>query len=205
MKHILFIGDSITDAGRTEDREEIGNGYVRLLHDYLNVSWLDKEFKITNKGISGNRVNDLEKRWQEDVIALQPDVVSVSIGINDVWRQLDNPGMEQIYPDRFKAIYEILLQQVKESVNPKILLMEPTLIGEETNSEGNLKLKPYVEIVRELAVEYQATLVPTHEAFMRYLETGRNHALTTDGVHMTLAGNMLMADTWLKAAKKILL
>ncbi|UUZ85108.1 GDSL-type esterase/lipase family protein [Paenibacillus sp. P26] len=83
---IVFIGDSITDKGRRKDPLKLGTGYVRILHDFLTAAYPALSLKIINEGISGNRVTDLEKRWMFDVLDHRPQWVSVSIGINDVWR-----------------------------------------------------------------------------------------------------------------------
>ncbi|WP_316571479.1 SGNH/GDSL hydrolase family protein [Neobacillus sp. YIM B06451] len=198
-QRIVFIGDSITFSGKTET-DSIGTGYVRLLHDYLKVTYPERDMEIFNKGISGNRVSDLAKRWEEDVISLQPDFVSISIGINDVWRQLDSPEIDQIYPEQYEVFYDTLLADLKEKTNSAIVLMEPTVIEEDSEGEGNRKLIPYVEVVHILAERYGATLVPTHQAFIGYLKKGGSHPLTTDGVHMNSMGDMLMATTWIQAA-----
>jgi acyl-CoA thioesterase I len=188
----LFIGDSITDSGRRQDSEGIGHGYVRMIKNAI-VTYGNVE--VINKGVSGDRITDLEERWNRDVLALEPDVVSISIGINDVWRQLDHPEMDQVTPDDFKKIYEELVDKVKP-LGAKCILMEPTIIEERIDSIGNQKLFPYVKIVRQLAEKYDALLVPTHTAFLEELQKGKK-TLTTDGVHMTEAGNQLMAKTWL--------
>jgi acyl-CoA thioesterase I len=198
-KKLLFIGDSITDHGRREDPEQIGFGYVRTLRDYYMTAFPEKEFEFINRGVGGNRVTDLADRWKEDVIDIKPDLVSISIGINDVWRQLDSPGIVQIGPDRFKEVYGNLLTQVREETEAEIVLMEPTVIEEDVHSEGNRLLVPYVEAVHELAEQFQAAVVPEHKAFIEYLESGGRLKLTTDGVHMTSVGDMLMARTWVKS------
>jgi acyl-CoA thioesterase I len=198
-EQILLIGDSITDADRRQDPEKIGYGYVRLLRDYCTVTYPEKNLSFINKGVSGNRVTDLAARWEKDVLELNPDWVSVSIGINDVWRQLDQPQMDQVYPDYFEEIYTRLLEKVMEHTNAKIILMEPTIIEENRESQGNRMLAPYVEIVHRLAKKFNAILVPTHEAFINFLKSDCKSSLTTDGVHMTSVGNMLMAQTWIKA------
>lgn len=202
-KSIVFIGDSITEAGKFEDPEQIGTGYVRVIHDYLRTTYPIGKMKIMNKGIGGDRITDLALRWQADVIDLQPEIVSISVGINDVWRQLDNPGMEQVYPDDFEKIYDDLLKQVRKDTNAQIILMEPTIIEENLNSVGNENLKPYVEIVNTLAEKYDAVLVQTHRSFTKYVEANNGYQVTTDGVHMNSAGNMLMATCWLEATKGI--
>ncbi|OXM87990.1 SGNH/GDSL hydrolase family protein [Paenibacillus rigui] len=196
---IVFIGDSITDKGRKKDPLKLGSGYVRMIHDYLSLEYPQLALKIINEGVSGNRVIDLEKRWRMDVLDHQPQWLSISIGINDVWRQLDNHDVEQVYPDKFEAVYRHLLEQTKELPDCRLILMEPTVIKEYPDSTGNGLLKPYVSIVNRLAEEYNAILVPTHQAFLTFLgyETGKD--LTTDGVHMTPLGDTLMAATWIKA------
>ncbi|WP_053365856.1 SGNH/GDSL hydrolase family protein [Bacillus sp. FJAT-27245] len=199
-RRIVFIGDSITHWEKSESNP-IGTGYVRLLHDYLKVTYPEWDMEIVNKGISGNRVSDLAERWNQDVLSLQPDFVSISIGINDVWRQLDSPEIEQIYPDRYEEIYESLLADLREKTNAAIILMEPTVIGEEIQSEGNRKLSPYVEIVHKLGERYGATIVPTHQAFISFLKKGKGYPLTLDGVHMNSMGNMLIAKTWIQATE----
>ncbi|MCP3763619.1 SGNH/GDSL hydrolase family protein [Domibacillus sp. A3M-37] len=194
---ILFIGDSITDSERQAEPEEIGDGYVRLVRDHFICQSPANAPVIVNKGIGGNRVTDLAERWEKDVLKEQPTVLSISIGINDVWRQLDSQGIDQILPGKFETVYRALLDQ---SSGIRLILMEPTIIEEDPQSKGNQMLKPYVDIVRKLAEEYGAVLVPVHGAFIGYLREGSKYRLTTDGVHMTSIGNMLMARTWLTAA-----
>ncbi|TRZ38968.1 hydrolase [Niallia circulans] len=196
---LLFIGDSITEAGRYEDPEQIGNSYVRYVRDFLAINKPEILPQIINKGIGGNRVPDLAERWKQDVLDLKPDYVSISIGINDVWRQLDSPQQEAMSHDHFKAIYADLIEQVHTHTSAKVILMEPTVIQEDVNAQGNKLLKPYVAAIQELAAESNSLLVPTHQAFIAYLNTPDCQVLTTDGVHMNTIGNMLMAQTWLQA------
>ncbi|PLR74271.1 MULTISPECIES: SGNH/GDSL hydrolase family protein [Bacillus] len=202
-KKVVFIGDSITWSGVSED-DSIGNGYVRLIHDYLTVTCPGQDFEIHNKGVSGDRIIDLAERWERDVIQLNPDILSISIGINDVARQMDSPDIDQMLPDKFESILADLLEEVKKRTNARIILMEPTVIKEDITSVGNLKLKPYIGIIHKTAKSFGAATVPTHQAFISYLEKRKNQPLTIDGVHMNAFGNMLMAKTWLDAVKDIL-
>ncbi|MEH7380157.1 SGNH/GDSL hydrolase family protein [Bacillus sp. JJ1533] len=201
-QRIVFIGDSITWWGINEG-DSIGTGYVRLLHDYLKVSNPQRDFDVINKGISGNRVIDLAERWDQDVISFQPDIVSISIGINDVWRQIDTPDMEQVFPQRFEEVFENLLIKTKEKTKASIILMEPTVISEEVLGKGNSMLKPYIDIIHRLAEKYNAVMVPTHQAFISFLKHKKDIPLTIDGVHMNSLGNMLMAKTWIQATKDL--
>ncbi|WP_078379988.1 SGNH/GDSL hydrolase family protein [Sutcliffiella halmapala] len=201
QKRLVFIGDSITESGRFKDTERMGSGYVKMIYDYLVLTDPSNFPNVINRGISGNRITDLQSRWDEDVIKLNPDYVSISIGVNDVWRQLDNPELEQVSPERFESIYRELLTEVNEKTNAVLFLMEPTIIEENIESPGNIILKEYVDIVQQLAIEYDSILVPTHQSFLDYLRNNPIHALTTDGVHMNDKGNLLMAKTWVDAVK----
>lgn len=195
---IVFIGDSITEDGRFQDPRGLGFGYVRLIHDYIYTRYPDLHLNILNKGVSGNRITDLAKRWHEDVIHEAPDWVSVSIGINDVWRQLDKPAIEQVYPAEFEQVYRQLLTMVKEKTNAQIIIMDPTIIDEDVHSEGNQLLKEYVQITKQLSHEFQTMSIPMHEKFIQYVEQYPENDLTNDGVHMNTLGRMLMAVTWLE-------
>lgn len=198
-ERILFIGDSITDCGRRAEPEELGDGYVRMIRDYLICEAPADVPAVINKGIGGNRVTDLAERWEQDVLNERPTVLSISIGINDVWRQLDSKGIDQILPGKFEQVYRALLDQSK---GIRLILMEPTIIEEDPQSKGNELLKPYVDIVRTLADEYDAVLVPTHQAFLKCVSAGGEHKLTTDGVHMNSIGNTLMARTWIQSVRE---
>lgn len=200
---IVFVGDSITECGAGEDEENLGTGYVRILHDYLQTTY-PNSFEVLNKGVSGNRVTDLVERGERDIIEMNPDILSISIGVNDVWRQLDNPNLEQVFPEDFERIYDELLTSVHANANATLVLMEPTIIEEDIQSIGNQKLKAYVEIIQRLSVKYQAMLVRTHRDFITYLTTNSEYPLTIDGVHMNSAGNMLMTTGWLKTVEPYL-
>ncbi|MEH7388021.1 SGNH/GDSL hydrolase family protein [Bacillus sp. JJ1521] len=201
-QRIVFIGDSITWWGISE-KDTIGTGYVRLLHDYLKVAYPERDLEIINKGISGNRVTDLAERWDQDVISFRPDIVSISIGINDVWRQVDSPEIEQVLPQKFEEVFEFLLASIKQKTNASIVLMDPTVISEDIQGKGNIMLKPYIENIHRLAEKYKAVVVPTHRAFITFLEHKKDFQLTIDGVHMNSAGNMLMAKTWIDVTKDL--
>jgi lysophospholipase L1-like esterase len=198
---MVFIGDSITEWGKADDRLEIGDNYVRMIRDHYATceGYLPE---IINKGIGGNRITDLKARWEEDVIALNPDVVSISIGINDVWRQLDRPDMEQVTPEIFEVVYHELIKETQSKTKAKIILMEPTVIEEDRQSKGNTLLKPYVTIVHQMSETYQLPLVKTHEAFLNYIDQAIDLPLTIDGVHTTSTGDTLMAKTWIKTILK---
>lgn len=195
---MLFIGDSITEWGRFEDQENMGQNYVRMIRDHLAIQGLDTFPEIINRGIGGNRITNLVERWQEDVIDHDPDLVSISIGVNDVWRQVDGSEIDQVFPDQYEELYIDLIERTQAELDADIILMQPTIIEEEIDSLGNQKLKVYVNVVNRLAKKYDLVVVPTHQVFLDYINRGGPLPLTIDGVHMTSTGNALMAKTWLE-------
>ena len=198
---VLFIGDSITDCGWQEDPEKIGSGYVRLIRDFLLAKAPAAAPKVFNRGISGNKIPDLQNRWQRDVLDLAPDILSIYIGINDVWHGLafDRQGCDI---DSYRAGYEDILRQTKRAI-PKITLVlcEPSVLWLKDHPGANDKLIPYVRAVHQLADEFDATaVVGLHEAFENARLARPEIAWTSDGVHPTSIGHMLIARTWLSAA-----
>ena len=198
----LFLGDSITDCGRREDApDHLGAGYVRTARDWLLARDPAAAPTVLNRGVGGNTVLDLESRWDRDVIAERPDVLSVMIGINDVWRQLDGlaPGV-LIGP--FTDTYRRLLEQTRRALPEcRLVLCEPTVIGPPVPGDGNGLLLPYVQAVRDLATRFDATLVPLHDPFRAAERARPDVAWAPDGVHPSPAGHALLARQWLAATE----
>jgi acyl-CoA thioesterase I len=197
-KTFLFVGDSITDVGRRNDPDALGGGYVRMIRDYLLAKDPARAPRVVNTGIGGNKVTDLAARWKDDVIAHAPDVLSIKIGINDVWHGLNNPG-QGVPIERFVEVYHVILRQVHGALpNCKVVLCQPTVIEPPAPQEGNATLQPYVRAINELKREFgAAAVVPLHAAFVNARKARPDVAWTTDGVHPTSAGHMLIARTWL--------
>jgi lysophospholipase L1-like esterase len=197
---ILFTGDSITDVGRREDPEQLGNGYVRVIRDYLLAANPANAPIVLNRGISGDRVVDLAVRWQQDTIDVAPDILSIKIGVNDVWHGLAG-GTNGVEIERFTAVYDDLLRQVRAALPAcHIVLCEPSVIWEPAPAEGNDLLLPYVAAVRSLAKAHSAhCVVPLREAFDKARSLRPDVAWTADGVHPTSTGHTLIAQTWLRS------
>src|SRR5258705_6764737 len=155
---LVFAGDSVTDCGRRTDPEALGDGYVRNLWNDLGP----QRPRIVNVGISGNRAVDLRERWATDVLAHEPDMVSVLIGINDTWRRYDED--DPTSTEDFEAAYRAIL----EPVQAKLVLVEPFLLAvKEEQREWREDLDPKIEVVRRLADEFDALLVPADVEFNR--------------------------------------
>ncbi|QNK57045.1 SGNH/GDSL hydrolase family protein [Paenibacillus sp. PAMC21692] len=188
---LLFIGDSITDCGRESDPEGLGDGYVRMIRDYLYVRHPELTLQCHNRGVSGETIMDLKSRWQEDVIALGPNWLTVSIGINDEWKEVSI--------EEYRRAYEELLTETKDRTGASLILMETTIISENPYDGKNERLKPYNAVIRETAERFNAVLVPQNRQFDDYLRKQHGKVLTLDQVHMNSTGNWLIALNWLKA------
>lgn len=207
MKHgtLLFIGDSITDANRRNDPEGIGYGYVRHVRDMLWVRHAEAVLEVRNRGISGDTIRHLERRWEKDVLAEQPSALSVSIGVNDVWRHFQDPPNPEAVPlEEFTATYRRVLCLTHDALpDCQIFLCEPTPISEERDSAQNRFMVSYLEALPSIAREVGAHFVPMNQAFWRAKDATPNRTWTTDGVHPASQGHMLMALTFVETWERV--
>lgn len=182
---LLFLGDSITEADP---------GYTRLFTAMQHARRPAWSVQYIYAGVSGNRVGDLQARLAQDVLAKKPTLVSVNIGINDVWHGF-LPSLTGTPIGRFQAELRDLLDRL-QSAGIRLCLMTPTVITEDPTSEQNRQLETFAEVVRQEAASRQTLLADTRQAFLTAIsEAAGRVSFTTDGVHMNLAGNLLMADT----------
>jgi acyl-CoA thioesterase I len=194
----IFIGDSITDSGRRQCPEAVGTGYVRDVRDWLRASIPRLAPEVLNKGISGNTISDLQRRWDSDVIALKPQLVSIKIGINDVWHGL--AGADGGTPiEEFRKIYADILGRLKAAwPETTIVLCEPSVIWSPAPAEGNEMLEPYAAAVREAALDFHVQgVVPLRRAFEKAGAERPDVEWVPDGVHPSSSGHMLIARSWL--------
>lgn len=188
---ILLTGDSITDAGR--DRSDLsswGSGYAALIGEALAGE------TVINTGISGNRVVDLQARWDADVLAHSPAVLSIMIGINDTWRRYDsdNPTSAEVYESGYRDI----ITRAQRAGIGQILLVEPFLLPV-TDEQWAWRedLDPKIQAVRRLAAELGTRYVATDGPLAQRAATVGAAALAHDGVHPTPEGHRFLADLWL--------
>ncbi|WP_339173402.1 SGNH/GDSL hydrolase family protein [Paenibacillus sp. FSL H7-0943] len=195
---ILFQGDSITDWGRNhEDASSLGVGYAMMVAARLGHLYPEKNLTFFNRGIGGNRIVDLQGRWDQDCLDLKPTWVSIYIGINDTWRRFDSG--EETTPEQFEASYRDLIERTRKSLNAKLVLIEPFVLPvPEDRRTWRQDLDPKIHIVRELAREYGAPLVPLDGLFAAASVKAEPAYWAYDGVHPTPAGHALIADAWLK-------
>ena len=201
---ILFQGDSITDCGRS--REEnlpigvgLGVGYPNLIAARLLASRTDIEWNIINRAISGNRVVDLYARWKLDALNLNPDLISIMIGVNDTWHEKARQNGVEV--PRYARIYRELLQWTRDTLpNVKLVLMEPYVhVFGAVDQTWVDEINQRRDVVKQLADDFNAIFIPSQTILDKALERAPQEHWTKDGVHPTLAGHQLFADEWLKA------
>jgi lysophospholipase L1-like esterase len=199
--HILFYGDSITDAGRRDPDNNnggLGFGYVALCAAALAERFPQWHIRCTNRGVSGNRVGDLEARLERDVLALEPTVVSILIGINDTWRRYDSDMVSGL--DEFRAACGRVLAAVRDRLGARVILLEPFLLPiPDDRRAWREDLDPRIAITRDLAREYAACFVPLDGLFAAASCRAPMAEWLPDGVHPTPAGHQLIARHWLEA------
>lgn len=200
--NILFIGDSITDAGRNhQDKNDLGQGYPLLLAAYLKNKYPTYDLGILNRGVGGDRLVDLKNRWEEDCLDLNPEIVSILIGVNDVWHLMDAEEMlGETALQQFEEDYRELLKMLAHRTDARVILMEPYVLPyPKDRIHWRKHLDPRIQIVRRLANEYHAALVPLDGSLNTLgIENGFQTYTGDDGVHPTLAGHAAIADTWIK-------
>ena len=195
---IVFLGDSITAGGAVRPY-----GYIRLLEDALNKKHPDLKIECLGAGISGNKVPNLQRRVDKDVVAKKPTIVFIYIGINDVWHGQKDPAKGTM-PDKFEAGLKEVIGKITDG-GARVILCTPTVIGEKKNGANALdaKLDQYADISRGIAKELKLQLCDLRQAFVDHLsadnpEDKTSGVLTTDQVHLNSAGNQLVAETMLK-------
>jgi len=203
---ILFQGDSITDTGRNRDSSDanaagaLGNGYPLLVAAAVLAADARRDLKFYNRGISGNKVPDLQQRWTADTINLKPDVLSILIGVNDFWHKLDHGynGTVQDYEQQYTA----LLQQTREALpQVRLIVLEPFVLR-----TGAVDARWFPEfdqrraVAAKVATRARATFVPLQTIFNQRARTAPPAYWAADGVHPTPAGHAVIAEHWRRAA-----
>jgi lysophospholipase L1-like esterase len=195
-ERVLFQGDSITDGnrGRSADPNHIlGHGYAFIIAARHGAGFPERKLDFSNRGVSGNTVLDLEKRWAKDTLALKPTLLSVMIGVND---QSRNVPLEA-----YEATYDKLLTDARAQ-NPKLKLV---LIEPFVRHPG----KPIPEgivarqaIVAKLALKHGAALVKLQKVFDDAAAKTADDYWVWDTVHPTYRGHQLLADEWERVVRE---
>ena len=199
---VLFQGDSITDAGRDRKRNGpnnwpgLGRGYPCILAGALLADYPRAQLKVYNRGISGNKVPDLDARWQEDAVELRPALLSILIGVNDIWHKLGGryDGTVEDYETGYRAL---LKRTLKALPDVRIVICEPFVLRCGAVNDGWFpEFDQRRAAAKKLAEELSLTFVPFQSMFDAASKQAPPAYWAGDGVHPTPAGHALMAKTW---------
>jgi lysophospholipase L1-like esterase len=206
---VLLQGDSITDAGRNRkregnanDRSALGSGYAFLIAAQLLAAQRDTELKIYNRGISGNKVFQLADRWDKDCLDLKPDVLSILIGVNDIWHKLNGryDGTIEIYERDYRALLQRTRQQLPEV---KFVVCEPFVLRcGAVDDKWFPDFDGYRAAAKRVATAFDAVFVPFQSMFDEASKDAPPAYWAGDGVHPTIAGAQLMAQAWIDTVSK---
>ena len=203
---ILFYGDSITDMGRNRNCaynhvSAYGNGYVFLALSKL-TSVDPSAHDIINRGISGNRIVDLYARVKCDVWNHEPDLISILIGINDIWHELGE-NRNGVDIARFEKVYRMLIEDTKARLpEVKLMLLEPFVLdGTATHEKLSAfeEVYDYAKVVKQIAEDYGAVFVPLQKDLSAAAEKFGVEYVLPDGVHPSIGGANIIADNWYRA------
>ena len=197
---IIFFGDSITQAGAN------AGGYIKRVDSMCTAEGMADKYEFIGAGIGGNKVYDLYLRMESDVLAKEPDMVIIYIGVNDVWHKSSSgTGTDA---DKFERFYQAIIDKLKAK-NIKIILCTPAAIGEKNDfsnpQDGDMN--EYSNIIRRIAKKNELALVDLRKAFLDHnLKNNPDNKdrgiLTTDRVHLNAKGNQLVAEEMWKVIKQ---
>jgi lysophospholipase L1-like esterase len=199
-QRVIFFGDSITEAGVRP------KGYITVMGDMLRQKGLADRYELIGAGIGGNKIYDLYLRVEDDVLAKNPQIVFIYVGVNDVWHKRGaGTGTDA---DKFEKFYNALIKKLKDK-NIRVVLCTMTTIGEKTDftNDQDGDLNHYANIIRRVAKNNECELVDLRKAFLEYnlqhnTENKDRGILTTDRVHLNDKGNQLVAEEMLKVLLK---
>ncbi len=202
MKTFIILGDSITDCSRNrDDIDSMGMGYPAVVAATIGTQYPQK-FKFINEGISGDRIVDVYARIKRDILNQKPDYLSILIGVNDVWHELNDEN--GVAAPKFEKIYSMLIEEIKEELPEiKIFLLEPFVTpGTGTDKyidtfRSEIKLRS--EAVQRIADRFDLTFIPLQRVFDDAMTKAPASYWTRDGVHPSTEGHGLIANELVKA------
>ena len=202
---ILFQGDSITDAGRDKrNYHELGAGYPKFAAEYIRADFPETDFEFINFGISGNRTDQLFDRLYADGIAFQPDIISILIGINDVWHRHGSVRIETT-DAQIETNYRAILERLRRQTNAKIVILCPFLLDAEDKEDWRGEVDRVIAIVRRLAEEFADVYIPLDLLFEEALKVQPEPKFySADGVHPNDNGRAFIGKHYAEAVKPLI-
>lgn len=202
---ILFQGDSITDAGRDKrNYHDVGPGYPKYAVENILATYPEIEFEFINQGISGNRTSQLFDRFYSDALAFEPDIISILIGINDIWHRYGE-GKVATTDEQFALNYRCILERIRKETNAKIVILAPFLLDTMPHKGMREDLARILPIVRALAEEFADVYIPLDKYFEEALKTQPEPLYYSgDGVHPNDNGRMFIGKLYAEALSPLI-
>ena len=205
MPVILFQGDSITDAGRNRSAAgannagALGGGYPLIAASHMMRAHPDSQLLIFNRGVSGDKVPQLQARWETDTIALKPDILSILVGVNDLWHKLNGNSNGSVAD--YESQYSALLRDTKEALpSVRLIVLEPfVLVTGAVDGKWFPEFDERRAAAERVAKRFDATFVPLQSMFTQLARSAPPSYWLGDGVHPTIAGHAAIADRWREA------
>lgn len=197
---LLMVGDSVTDCGRDRNwLSSYGNGYVNLVNAFLTSLSPESKICVVNKGIDGNTILDLKERFEEDIISLNPDYVTIMIGINDVWRQFDSvlcPYSKFADEETFYNTYTELINKIKNKTK-QIFIFSPFMIIDIKDYPMRKMTEKYTQICKKVAEENNLIFIDVQTKFDEFTNHLSSYILSSDHVHPNIQGHTIIAKAFL--------
>ncbi|MBE6600721.1 MAG: GDSL family lipase [Ruminococcaceae bacterium] len=204
---ILFQGDSITDAGRDKrNYHDMGDGYPKYAAELISAAYPDNEFEFINLGISGNRTDQLFDRLTADAIDLQPDVISILIGINDIWHRHLKERIATT-DAQIETNYRAILERIKNETGAKIIMIAPYILDFDNEMRQSMRrdFVTVLPIIKKLADEFADVYIPLNEIFAEALKTQPAPLhYSSDGVHPNVNGSRFIGEQYAKYAAPLI-
>ena len=206
--NFLFQGDSITDGnrGRNNDPNHImGHGYAFSIASRVGAAFPEKANAFYNRGISGNKVTDLAKRWQTDTLDLKPDILSILIGVNDTDSVIRQQNI--VTPEQYEEVYRSLLTQTRTQLPDCLLVLcEPFVLPvgrvKENWNAWTADMQRRQEAVKLLSKEFNTVFIPLQKVFTDAVSLAAADYWIWDGIHPTYSGHELITKEWLKQVSR---
>jgi lysophospholipase L1-like esterase len=198
---IVFIGDSITDAGRRDIAAPYGNGYVSMVRNMLIARYPHLNLTFVNRGVSGNTVREIAARYERDVVSERPHWLSLMVGINDVYRQFHGDPATAVFPVEYQATLRLLVHRVQDAFGTKVILLSPYMIEPDREQPMRRQMEVYAALMAQVAAEFKTLYVDLQEAFAQVLRVSVPQLWSDDKFHPFGVGHALIAREWLRAVQ----
>ncbi len=196
---ILFIGDSITEAGRRDLAPPYGYGYVSMVRNMLIARYPNLNLTFVNRGIAGNTVREIAARYEKDAVSERPHWLSLMVGINDVYRQFHGDPATAVFAVEYQATLRLLVHRVQEAFGTRVILLSPYMIEADAEQPMRRQMEVYAALMAQVAAEFKTLYVDLQAAFAQVLRVSVPQLWSDDQFHPVGPGHALIAREWLRA------